>query len=86
MSMGGLYVPAGASWLSEFEQELLRFPSAVHDDQVDALGLIGQLLDHIQAPVAEAADNVIDLPRDDYEFAEYEEEDDDAMETNWKVL
>jgi predicted phage terminase large subunit-like protein len=86
MSMGGLYVPAGASWLSEFEQELLRFPSAVHDDQVDALGLIGQLLDHIQAPVAEAEDNVIDLPADDYEFAEYEDEDDDAMETNWKVL
>lgn len=86
MSMGGLYVPAGASWLSEFEQELLRFPSAVHDDQVDALGLIGQLLDHIQAPVAELTDNVIDLPADDYEFAEYEDEDDDAMETNWKVL
>jgi predicted phage terminase large subunit-like protein len=86
MSMGGLYVPAGASWLAEFEQELLRFPSAVHDDQVDALGLIGQLLDHIQAPVAETEDNVIDLPRDDYEFAEYEDEDDDAMETNWKVL
>jgi predicted phage terminase large subunit-like protein len=86
MSMGGLYVPAGASWLSEFEQELLRFPSAVHDDQVDALGLIGQLLDHIQAPVAETEDNVIDLPRDDYEFAEYEDEDDNSMETNWKVL
>jgi predicted phage terminase large subunit-like protein len=85
MSMGGLYVPAGASWLSEFEQELLRFPSAVHDDQVDALGLIGQLLDHIQAPVAETEDNVIDLPPDDYEFAEYEEEGDD-IELNWKVL
>jgi predicted phage terminase large subunit-like protein len=86
MSMGGLYVPAGASWLPDFEQELLRFPSAVHDDQVDALGLIGQLLDHIQAPVAELTDNVIDLPRDDYEFAEYEDEDDNPLETNWKVL
>jgi predicted phage terminase large subunit-like protein len=86
MSMGGLYVPAAAAWLSDFEQELLRFPSAVHDDQVDALGLIGQLLDHIQAPVAELTDNVIDLPPDDYEFAEYEDEDDNPLETNWKVL
>src|SRR3954471_22727901 len=52
MSMGGLYVPESASWLAEFEHELLRFPAAVHDDQVDALGLIGQLLDDIQAPAA----------------------------------
>jgi hypothetical protein len=28
---------------------LLTFPAGAHDDQVDALGLIGQLLDHIQA-------------------------------------
>jgi phage terminase large subunit-like protein len=38
-------------WKAEFESELLRFPAAVHDDQVDALGLIGQLLDHMNAPI-----------------------------------
>lgn len=32
-------------WRSDVESELLRFPAGVHDDIVDALGLIGQLLD-----------------------------------------
>lgn len=45
MASEGLYVPANASWRNEFEAELLRFPAGVHDDQVDALGLVGQLLD-----------------------------------------
>ncbi|MCJ2085521.1 phage terminase large subunit [Methylobacterium sp. E-005] len=52
MSMLGLYVPANVPWRSELEGELLRFPAGVHDDQVDALGLIGQLLDTIHAPSA----------------------------------
>lgn len=41
----GLRVPAGAAWRSALESELLRFPAGVHDDIVDSLGLIGQLLD-----------------------------------------
>ena len=41
----GLRIPANATWRHEFEAELLRFPAGVHDDQVDALGLVGQLLD-----------------------------------------
>ena len=36
---------ANAPWRAAVESELLRFPAGVHDDQVDALGLIGQLLD-----------------------------------------
>lgn len=44
-AMGGLYLPISAPWRAEFESELLRFPAGVHDDQVDALGLVGQLLD-----------------------------------------
>jgi predicted phage terminase large subunit-like protein len=50
MSMKGLFVPADAPWRADFESELLRFPAAAHDDQVDALGLVGQLLDTIAAP------------------------------------
>jgi predicted phage terminase large subunit-like protein len=50
MSMTGLHLPNTAPWRADFESELLRFPTAVHDDQVDALGLIGQLLDSIRAP------------------------------------
>lgn len=45
MALEGLYVPAGALWLSALEHELLTFPAGRHDDQVDALGLIGQMLD-----------------------------------------
>lgn len=49
MAMDGLRVPAGAPWRSDFVSELMRFPAGVHDDQVDALGLIGQLLDKMNA-------------------------------------
>ncbi|MBV8474090.1 MAG: terminase family protein [Hyphomicrobiales bacterium] len=41
----GLRIPVGAPWRADFESELLRFPAGVHDDQVDCMGLIGQLLD-----------------------------------------
>lgn len=63
MAMQGLYLPAEAPWRADFESELLRFPAGVHDDQVDALGLIGQMLDHIAAP---AAPEVEDGPTDRY--------------------
>ncbi len=45
MALEGLYVPANAPWLADFRGELLSFPAGKHDDQVDALGLVGQLLD-----------------------------------------
>jgi hypothetical protein len=48
MALEGLYLPSGASWVSALRSELLSFPAGKHDDQVDALGLIGQLLDIIQ--------------------------------------
>jgi predicted phage terminase large subunit-like protein len=47
MALQGLYVPAAAPWLADFRAELLRFPAARHDDQVDAIGLVGQLLDRM---------------------------------------
>lgn len=45
MEMDGLYVPINAPWYPEFRAELLAFNAGKHDDQVDALGLIGQVLD-----------------------------------------
>ena len=48
MALEGLYLRSGASWVSALRSELLSFPTGKHDDQVDALGLIGQLLDIIQ--------------------------------------
>ena len=45
MSLIGLYVPAAAEWLPDLRAELLAFPTGKHDDVVDALGLVGQLMD-----------------------------------------
>jgi predicted phage terminase large subunit-like protein len=45
MALIGLYVPADAPWLPDLRAELLAFPTGRHDDQVDALGLCGQLMD-----------------------------------------
>src|SRR6185312_13407467 len=47
MALEGLYVLNSAPWFAEFKRELLSFPAGKHDDQVDALGLIGQLLDQM---------------------------------------
>ena len=47
MALDGLYVPENAPWLSDLRGELLSFPAGKHDDIVDALGLIGQLLDYM---------------------------------------
>lgn len=47
MALQGLRVPRGAPWLAAFISELMSFPVGVHDDQVDAIGLVGQLLDRM---------------------------------------
>jgi hypothetical protein len=49
MAMLGLYVRHGAPWFADLRAELLSFPAGKHDDRVDALGLVGQLLDRISA-------------------------------------
>lgn len=41
MSMGMVRFPGFAPWWNDAEQELLKFPSARHDDFVDALAWIG---------------------------------------------
>lgn len=57
MAMQGLHVPRNAPWLADFVSELMSFPVGVHDDQVDAMGLLGQLMDRLglgDAPKDEA--------------------------------
>lgn len=49
MANRGLRVLTSAPWRNDLILELLRFPAGVHDDQVDALGLVGQLLDKMTA-------------------------------------
>ena len=45
LALDGLYYPKHASWVADFLSEVLSFPAAKFDDQVDALSLVGQLLD-----------------------------------------
>ncbi|MBR0648730.1 phage terminase large subunit [Roseomonas terrae] len=47
MALEGLHLPRHAPWRQALEAELVTFPAGKHDDQVDALGLIGQLLDQM---------------------------------------
>jgi hypothetical protein len=66
MAMLGLYLRQGAPWLADLRSELLSFPAARDDDQVDALGLVGQPLDKISAGRRPTPANV--GPRDRYNF------------------
>lgn len=50
MALEGLYVHVNAPFKTDLISELLAFPAGVHDDQVDALGLVGQLLDKMFVP------------------------------------
>jgi predicted phage terminase large subunit-like protein len=50
MAVGGLKIPENAPWRTDFTNELMTFPVGRHDDQVDMLGLIGQLLDKMILP------------------------------------
>jgi predicted phage terminase large subunit-like protein len=64
MALDGLYVPVKAPWYASLRAELLSFPAGKHDDQVDALGLIGQLLDMMTAGSKPKKD--VTLERDAY--------------------
>ena len=48
MAMNGLYLHREAPWGVDLLSELMSFPVGVHDDQADALGLVGQLLDRME--------------------------------------
>lgn len=37
LQQGLVYIPLEAPWLADFESEMLKFPHAKHDDQVDSL-------------------------------------------------
>jgi predicted phage terminase large subunit-like protein len=60
MELIGLHVKAAAPYLKDLKGELLAFPHGKHDDQVDAIGLVGQLMDkfspgHVPKKDVEAA-------------------------------
>lgn len=79
MALEGLYVPINAPWYADLRSELLSFPAGKHDDQVDALGLVGQLLDKMLAGVATEQKQT--KPRDRWDRVFSADED----ENSWKT-
>jgi predicted phage terminase large subunit-like protein len=77
MALDGLHIPASAAWRADLEAELLSFPAGKHDDQVDALGLVGQLLD-VMVPAAPQRPQV---PQQRDRWARRDRDDAD----NWRV-
>lgn len=78
MALEGLYVPHNAPWYADFRTELLSFPAGKHDDQVDAIGLVGQLLDKMMAGDAPKKPE----PKKDQSGYSAMDEDDDA-DNDW---
>jgi hypothetical protein len=67
MATSGLFVPSKAAWLSAFREELLQFPAGKYDDQVDALSLIGQMLERlVPGQAAKPEPEIVDWTRPVY--------------------
>jgi predicted phage terminase large subunit-like protein len=45
---GGVKFDKSAEWYADLEEEMVRFPKARHDDQVDALSWLGLIVDQVQ--------------------------------------
>jgi len=69
MALDGLFYKKNAPYIADFLAELLSFPAVKHDDQTDALGLVGQLLD-VMVTGRAAKTDAKRLPRDGYKRAE----------------
>lgn len=80
MALESLFVNQQAPYFADFRAELLSFPAGKHDDQVDALGLIGQLLDKIRGGTKPRPP---EPPRD--RWSKFLDGDDEAEDLNWKT-
>lgn len=57
MRARGVLFDKEGDWYSDFEEELMRFPRAKHDDQVDTFAYLGLMLDKlIEAPTQKEQD------------------------------
>lgn len=48
LKAGGVKFDKTAHWYADLEEEMVRFPRARHDDQVDALSWLGLIVDQVQ--------------------------------------
>jgi predicted phage terminase large subunit-like protein len=80
MSLDKLYVPITAPWYPDLRWELLSFPAGKHDDVVDALGLVGQLLD-LMLPGDAARKPLVDR-----KFMDYRAKDDEDQGLGIKLM
>lgn len=55
MALSGLFVHKDAPFVSDLISEMMSFPVGVHDDQVDAIALCGQLMDRMDMGAAPKA-------------------------------
>lgn len=78
-AMGKVYLPSNAPWLADLMAELLSFPAAKHDDQVDVLSLFGRMLDDL---VSGGRDRPDTKPKRD-RWARLL--DDDIDESDWRT-
>lgn len=78
-SMGKVYLPSKAPWVADFTSELLMFPAGKHDDQVDAFGLIGRMIDEL-IPAS------VPKPQPAGQSAGYRRPSDDRGNDEWRTL
>lgn len=83
MDLDGLFVDQFAPYYANLRSELLSFPAGKHDDQVDALGLVGQLLDKMISGQAARPD--VKPQRDRWNRA-FDKAFADEDSLNWKSL
>lgn len=72
---GTVYHLAGAAWRSDFEDELVTFPNAAHDDRTDAAGSCGRLATEDRALRTGLA-GLTEVAQDYPEFAEWQRKED----------
>jgi predicted phage terminase large subunit-like protein len=82
IALDGLNVPTMAHWYAELRAEMMAFPAGKHDDQVDALGLVGQLLNRMLTG-SDRKQKQKAPPRDKYAKAWAALENADA---NWRTI
>lgn len=81
-AMGKVYLPHGAPWVTDLLNEMMTFPAGKHDDQIDALGLVGRMLDTM---VGGRAPRAPEPPESKWNRAFQRRTQEDAAGGSWKA-